>query len=105
MSEADEEPPIEVRRRRWPVVLAVALGLIALAIAVAWATRERIAGTVITGQLKALGVPATYKIESIGPSRQVLRDVVIGDPAHPDLTIERVETVLAPRFGPWGISM
>lgn len=99
MSQADEEPPIEVRRRRWPVVLAAVLGLIALALAVAWLSRERFAGTIIRGQLQTLGVPATYKIESIGPSRQVLRDVVIGDPAHPDMTIERVETELTARFG------
>ncbi len=99
MAQANEDPAIEVRRRRWPIALALVAGLIALAVAGAWLARERIAGNVIAGQLKAYGLPATYKIESIGAGRQVLRDVVIGDPSHPDLTIERVETQLVAHFG------
>ena len=99
MAEAEEELPTVGRRRRWPAVLVVAAGLIALAILAAWLARERIAGSVISGQLETYGLPATYRIESAGPRRQVLRDIVVGDPAHPDLTIERVETELVPRFG------
>ncbi|MBW8754252.1 MAG: YdbH domain-containing protein [Sphingomonadales bacterium] len=104
MAQAEDDPPIVVRRQRWPVVLAVVVGLIALAIVGGWLARERIAGTVIAGQLETYGLPARYKIESIGPRRQVLRDVVVGDPAHPDLTIERVETELVPTFGAPAIS-
>jgi hypothetical protein len=99
MAEAEEELPTVGRRRRWPAVLVVAAGLIVLAILAAWLARERIAGSVISGQLETYGLPATYRIESAGPRRQVLRDIVVGDPAHPDLTIERVETELVPRFG------
>jgi hypothetical protein len=94
-----EEAPSRPRRGRWPVALAVALGLVVLAFVVAWSTRERIAGMVIAGQLESMGVPAKYRIESIGPRSQVLTNVVVGDPAHPDLTIERVETRLVARFG------
>jgi hypothetical protein len=99
MAEAEDELPTVMRRRRWPIVLTVAAGVVALALVVAWLARERIAGSVIAGQLRAYGLPATYRIESVGPRRQVLRDVVVGDPAHPDLTIDRVETELVPRFG------
>jgi hypothetical protein len=99
MGQPDDELPTRTRRRRWPLVLAVSAGLIVLAILAAWLTRERIAGSVIAGQLDAYELPAQYRIESIGPGRQVLTDVVIGDPARPDLTIERVETEIVPRFG------
>ncbi len=87
------------RRRRWPLVLG-AIGLLLLGtLTVLWLTRETIADNIIAGQLKKLGVPGTYKIISIGPSRQVLSNIVIGDPAHPDLTIERTEITILPRFG------
>ncbi|RZK01109.1 MAG: C4-dicarboxylate ABC transporter [Novosphingobium sp.] len=98
----DDQPPSDeapARRRRWPLALALAAGLIVLALAALWFSRERIVGNVIAGQLATYGLPATYKIESIGPRRQVLRDVVVGDPGHPDLTIERVETEITARFG------
>lgn len=98
MAEPDDELPTAAPRRRWPVMLALAAGLLALALAAAWLTRDRIAGSVIAGQLDTYGLPATYEIVSIGPRRQVLRNVVIGDPARPDLTIERIETELAPGF-------
>jgi hypothetical protein len=99
MGQPDDELPITTRRKRWPLVLAALAGVIVLAILAAWLTRERIAGSVIAGQLDAYGLPAQYNIESIGPGRQVLTNVVIGDPARPDLTIERVETEIVPRFG------
>ncbi len=87
------------RRRRWPLVLG-AIGLLLLAaLAGLWLTRETIADNIIAGKLNELGLPGTYKIESIGPTRQVLSNVVIGDPAHPDLTIERTEITILPRFG------
>jgi hypothetical protein len=101
-----DDPPIESdealpapRRRRWLVALAAVAGLLVLAVALAWGTRERIAGLVITSQLESLGVPARYRIESIGPRSQVLANVVIGDPAHPDLTIDRVEIRLVVQIG------
>lgn len=77
-------------------IAAIVLGALAV---FAWLGRERIANDVITSQLETLGLPATYRIESIGPGRQVLGNVVIGDPARPDLTIERVEVTLAARLG------
>jgi len=86
------------RRKRVLVPLAVLLAL-ALALAAAWLSRERIAGNIIEGQLEAYGIPATYEIERIGGRRQVLRNVVVGDPARPDLTVERAEIRIAYRLG------
>ena len=70
-----------------------------LLFAVVWLARERIANSIIAGQLKDLGIPGTYEIESIGPRRQIIRNVVIGDPRHPDMTIARATVSFEPRFG------
>jgi len=77
----------------------VMLGLILAGLAIVWLNRERIAGNVIGNELKSRGIAATYEIESIGGRRQVLRNIVVGDPRRPDLTIERAETVIRYRFG------
>ena len=51
------------------------------------------------GQLRAYDLPATYEIDRITPQRQVLHNLVIGDPARPDLTVEKVEVRLRYRLG------
>ena len=103
LADPAEEPGLletsEARRRRWPRVLAVVALIFALGIGYLWVTREEIADNIIAGQLQQMGLPATYKIESIGPQRQVLSHIVVGDPARPDLTIERAEVEILPRFG------
>ncbi len=86
------------RRVGYALVALAALVLIALTIA--WFSRERIADDVIQGQLDQYDLPATYDIESIGPNRQVLRNIVVGDPADPDLTVARAMVDL--RVRPWG---
>lgn len=68
-------------------------------LAVVWLARERIANSIIAGKLEDLGIPGSYEIESIGPRRQILRNVVIGDPRHPDMTIARATVSFEPRFG------
>lgn len=113
MAQADSDRAVEVerdaaddavvadapRRRGWRIALLVLLALVVAALAAAWFSRERIAGNVIAGQLKAYGIPATYKIASIGPERQVLTDIVVGDPRRPDLTVERAEVRIRYRLG------
>ncbi|MFM9934619.1 MAG: YdbH domain-containing protein [Novosphingobium sp.] len=69
-----------------------------------WLARGPIAQSLIDRQLGQLGLPAHYTIESIGTDAQVLTRIVIGDPAHPDLTIARAEVRLVysltgPRIG------
>ncbi|MEO6042228.1 MAG: YdbH domain-containing protein [Croceibacterium sp.] len=97
---AIEAPPVSPRRRRtgWWAAIAV-LVVLAASLTFVWLARERIAGNVIGGELDKLGIHATYQIERIGTRDQVLRDVVIGNPAHPDLTIERAVVRINPRFG------
>ena len=98
-AESVEEVAAGRLRRRWPRVLGWAALVFALALGVAWLNRETIADNVIGSQLRKMGLPAKYTITSVGPQRQVLTDLVIGDPAHPDLTIERAEVEILPRFG------
>ncbi|WP_068077867.1 YdbH domain-containing protein [Novosphingobium lentum] len=103
---ADQPGEIRVRRgRRIALRTGAALGLVLVAaVGVAWLSREKIATNVIGSQLRQLGLPATYRIESIGGGTEVLRDIKVGDPAHPDLTIDRasvdiVYTLGFPRIG------
>lgn len=102
---AEPEDPVAARgwsRRR---IVALAAGVAVLAVGGGlWIARNRIAEGVIARELAALGLPARYDIVSIGPGREVLANVVVGDPRHPDLTIERAELTLAwslsgPRIG------
>jgi hypothetical protein len=88
--------------RRWivfPFLLIFGLAFLAL-----WLQREDIADDVIGSTLESYGIPATYEVERIGGRRQVLTNIVIGDPARPDLTIERAEVVIRYRFGYPGIA-
>ncbi|MEO5705507.1 MAG: YdbH domain-containing protein [Alteraurantiacibacter sp.] len=75
------------------------LVLIVVVVAVLWWQRDRLAGNYIDDLLSQSGVEATYRIETIGPDRQVLRDIVVGDPARPDMTIDRAEVRLIARIG------
>lgn len=75
------------------------LAFIVLAVAALWLGRETLADRLIADYLEQAGVPATYEIEEIGPQRQVIRNLVVGNPARPDLTVERVEVGIRARFG------
>ncbi|MEO7247805.1 MAG: YdbH domain-containing protein, partial [Novosphingobium sp.] len=93
------EETVAALRRRWPRVLAV-IGVVFLAaLAFLMVTKDDIVDNIVGKQMRLLGLPGTYKLQSTGIPRQVLTNVVIGDAAHPDLTIERVEITIAPRFG------
>ncbi len=66
-------------------------GTLIVIVAGLWLARVDLARGIIDRQLSTLDLPVRYRIVSIGPGMQVLRDVVVGDPARPDLTIERAE--------------
>lgn len=93
-----EQPGRGWRRKR--ILFSLGLGgALALALLVAWLSREEIAEDFINDELRANGLPATYEIERIGGQQQILRNLVIGDPARPDFTAERVEVRIAYRLG------
>lgn len=74
-------------RRRW-LFAGAALGL---AGGLLWLSRTTIADNLVADQLEERGVSAKYQIESIGPRTQRIANVVIGDPAKPDLVARWVE--------------
>lgn len=86
------------RRKRWKISLAIMVFLV-LGLGIVWSQREKIAADIVYEQLRELGLPATYEIVSVAPGRQVLANVVVGDPARPDLTVEQVVVHLRYRLG------
>ena len=88
--------------RRW--VIYPLLLILTLVAAAAWIQRKDIADNLIGATLASDGIAASYEIESIGGQRQVLTNIVIGDPAKPDLTIERAEVVIRYRLGLPGVA-
>ncbi|WP_245708368.1 YdbH domain-containing protein [Sphingomonas palmae] len=81
--------PVSSRRAR---VLVAGSTLALAAMGGVWLSRVPIATRVIDRELARKGVPARYHISDLGFGRQRLSDVVIGDPAHPDLVADWVET-------------
>ncbi|PCD02847.1 hypothetical protein COC42_14275 [Sphingomonas spermidinifaciens] len=65
------------------IVLLVLLSIL-------WLQRRPLAEGFIDRELAARGVTARYEVAEIGTSSQVLRNLVIGDPAAPDLIADRV---------------
>ena len=77
--------------RRWRSRIGAGVALLALiGGTAAWVSREQIAGNVIDDYLDRNGVRATYDIVAIGPKAQVIENLVVGDPARPDLTVKRM---------------
>lgn len=86
------------RGKARPIAIAL-LGIILVVGIGAWLSRERIVDDIIRGQLEAYDIPASYTIERVGGQKQILTDVVLGDPRAPDFTAERVIVTLRHRFG------
>ena len=72
------------RRIQW--LLLALLVLVLIAVAVVWLARKPIANNVVASELKKRGVQATYDLDRIGLRTQQVSNLVIGDPANPDLT-------------------
>ena len=84
----------------------VALAVLVLAVSVGgylWLSRERIAGDLIDDYLAQTGLEASYEIASIGARTQVIENLVVGNPAAPDLTIDRVSVDVAYGLGAPGV--
>ncbi len=76
-------------KKRW-----LTAGAVIILVAGVWIAREPIADQFIRDELDSRGVPARYTIDRIGFRSEILSDIVIGDPKHPDLTAKRVEVLL-----------
>lgn len=98
-AEEQDALPRPASRRRWRVPAAIVGGVLLVLLVALWFQKEEIAVDFISGQLESLGVPATYEIEAIGPTREVLRNIVVGDPRYPDLTIERADIAITTEWG------
>lgn len=95
-----EEPARRRKALRIGCIASLAFGGLLLAgFAILWLNREDIADNVIAAELESRGIPATYDIETIAGRHQVLRNIVVGDPAKPDLTVERAEVIMRYGFG------
>src|SRR5690606_9032167 len=92
-------PPRRTGLRIGAWVALVALLVLALGLVILWLNREEIADNFISAELAKRGIPASYEVESIGGRQQVLSNLVVGDPDHPDFTAERVEVFIRYGFG------
>lgn len=98
----DDEGVVKRRRPRWRMVLLGLVFLLLLLFAILWSQRRQIAADYIDAELERRGVPATYTVKRIGFTREQIENLVIGDPARPDLTARFVEvkirhTLLGPK--------
>ncbi|HEY0445703.1 MAG TPA: YdbH domain-containing protein [Allosphingosinicella sp.] len=92
-----EEENILARRERRLRKRHVALGallLLLLVLVIVWTQRTELATDVIRRDLERRGVRASYDVTRVGFRTQRLANVVIGDPARPDLTARFVEVKL-----------
>lgn len=90
------------RSTLWVVVLLL-VGL-SVAILTAWTQRRPIAEHFVQRELQSLGVRASYRVSQIAVRTQRIENLVLGDPARPDLTARSVEIDIAygglvPRVG------
>ena len=86
------------RPRRGPAILRwvmIVVGLFALLLLALWTQRQPIAENFIARELIRQGVRAEYEIADIGFRTQRIENVVLGDPAHPDLTANWAEIDLS----------
>ncbi|MDY7099333.1 MAG: hypothetical protein SXU28_14450, partial [Pseudomonadota bacterium] len=98
--EQPDQPNEQGRGRQWLRRAAFVVALLAaLSITALWLSRERIAGNLIDDALTQNGLEATYEIASIGTQRQIIENLVIGDSASPDLTVDRIIVEVAYGFG------
>jgi hypothetical protein len=92
LDEFAEQEVAMVRRRRAlrPILIALLAVLVAALLAL-WTQRGPIASNYVDRELAKRGVQARYEITTIGFRKQRLANLVIGDPARPDLVARSVE--------------
>jgi translocation and assembly module TamB len=98
MEELDAET-LPTRRFKMRSIFGAVFALLLVLLAIVWWQRFRIADDLVRDQLDTAGVRASYTIDAIGFRTQRLKNVVLGDPANPDLTAREVEVDVALGFG------
>ncbi|MEQ1539923.1 MAG: YdbH domain-containing protein [Sphingorhabdus sp.] len=89
----------KVRRLKKRRIFGAVFLLLILLLAVAWWQRYRLADNLVRDQIASRDIKASYQIDEIGLRTQRLRNVVLGDPANPDLTAKVVEVDIIIGFG------
>ena len=90
----DEDGEMEVRRA-WLRWLGVGSGSLALVMIALWTQRAPIAENFIGREMNRRGVEASYDLKQVGLRTQRIENIVLGDPANPDLTASWVEVDIA----------
>ena len=86
----DKFAPIGGRFRKRTAIYIV-LFLFMVGFLVLWFSRISLAENFVSSELDRLDVEASYEIADIGFNKQVIRNLVLGDPENPDLTADLVE--------------
>ncbi|HYX46590.1 MAG TPA: hypothetical protein VE820_07200, partial [Sphingomicrobium sp.] len=90
---AADRTRVVVRRPMWArLAMYLAVGLLVLllaAIIVVWLDRRTIATHFLKGEFERRGVQAKYHLDRVGFRTQQVSDLVIGNPAHPDLVARK----------------
>lgn len=92
MEEQDGEDTV---RRAWLRWLGVGTGSLALVLVALWTQRAPIAENFVSRELNRRGVQANYDLIDVGFRTQRIENIVLGDPARPDLTARWVEVDIA----------
>ena len=90
------EPVVVRHRGHWHRVwritrlgLIVVLIIAVVALAAVWLFRRPLAERILADEMRSRGVEASYTIDRVGLRTQEVSNLVIGDPANPDLTARR----------------
>ena len=98
MDAQEVETPL-IRRFKKRRIFSAALLLLLVLLAIAWWQRYRLADNFVKDQITSRDINASYEIDEIGLRTQRLKNVVLGDPANPDLTAKVVEIDIIIGFG------
>lgn len=95
-SAAQAPPP---RRGHWRRITLASGTAMALVVAGMWVGRTHIAQMLVDRELARRHIPARFSVTDLGLNRQRLSNLIIGDPAHPDLVADWVELETRLGFG------